>query len=311
MRFIQLCFIACLIICYQVCAAVAVPAYSQRVVDTTNTLTNDQIEKLDQMLRSYESTQDAGSQIAILLVPTVNNESIEQFSDRVFRQWKIGQKDKDNGVLFVIAKNDRQARIEVGYGLEGDLTDLVAKHIIDKTFIPAFKQNNYYQGISDAIVSVMGILSKTDDAGSILPKSLNTMQYEPRIGDVIKGPFGLSLLYYSIASYIICMLITTLLPLKWLKKSKGRKSLAIGILNGTSAGAYSLFNGFPIAIALPILFLVFVASTILSALFGKNGGPRGGRGNGGSSFGGGLSSGNGFGGGGGGRSGGGGASGRW
>ncbi|WP_392560902.1 TPM domain-containing protein [Orbus sturtevantii] len=311
MRFVLLWFIGCLFISYQVLAMVGVPAYSQRVVDTTNTLTDKQIEQLDKTLRNYESTQDTGSQIAILLVPTLDNEPIEQFADRVFKLWQIGKKGNDNGILFVIAKNDRQVRIEVGYGLEGYLTDLAAKHIIEHDFIPALKQNSYYHGINDALTSIISMLAKIDDSASFLQQSPNNMQHEWRVGDVLSSPFGMKLLHYSIASYVICLLVVNLFLFKWLKKSKGRKHFAIGILNGCSAGSYTLLEGFSISVVLSVLFLVFVASTILSALPSKNDTPRGGRGKGGNGFGGGFSSRGRFGGGGGGRSGGGGASGRW
>jgi uncharacterized protein len=103
-------------------ADVAVPALSGRVVDKTMTLTQEQQAGLDQTLRDFETRK--GSQVAVLIVPTTAPESIEQFSIRVAEQWKIGRRKVDDGAILVIAKDDRKLRIEVGYGLEGALTDL-------------------------------------------------------------------------------------------------------------------------------------------------------------------------------------------
>src|SRR4029077_15447334 len=108
-------------------ADVAVPPLVGRVVDQTGTLSGDQIDSLQQTLRAYEARK--GSQIAVLIVPTTAPETIEQYSLRVAEVWKIGRKKIDDGALLVVAKNDRHLRIEVGYGLEGALTDVTSKRI--------------------------------------------------------------------------------------------------------------------------------------------------------------------------------------
>ena len=111
-------------------ALVAVPPLSGRVVDQTGTLAAGDIASLTQTLKDLETRK--GSQIAVLIVPTTDGEAIEQFSLRVAEAWKIGRKKVDDGALLVIAKNDRRLRIEVGYGLEGALTDATTKRIIDE-----------------------------------------------------------------------------------------------------------------------------------------------------------------------------------
>jgi uncharacterized protein len=111
-------------------AEVAVPQLVGRVVDQTNTLSASYIDTLNQRIHSFE--QRKGSQIAILIVPTTQPETIEQYSIRVAETWKIGRKKIDDGALLVIAKNDHKLRIEVGYGLEGALTDVTARRIIDR-----------------------------------------------------------------------------------------------------------------------------------------------------------------------------------
>ena len=99
-----------------------------------------------------------GTQLAILMIKTTAPESIEQYSIRVADQWKVGRKKVDDGVILVIAKEDRTIRIEVGYGLEGVLTDALSKRIIDQIIAPRFRVNDFYGGISGGISAVMHIL---------------------------------------------------------------------------------------------------------------------------------------------------------
>ena len=136
-------------------AQVAVPALTGRVVDQTATLTPDQVASLDQTLQAFE--QRKGTQMAVLIVPTTEPESIEQFSIRVAEAWKIGRKKIDDGALLVVAKNDRRLRIEVGYGLEGALTDVTAKRIIDEIITPKFRNGDFAGGISDGVERMIGV----------------------------------------------------------------------------------------------------------------------------------------------------------
>src|SRR3954471_15970237 len=110
-------------------AEVAVPPLTGRVVDRTGTLSSGDIASLTQTLKNLETRK--GSQVAVLIVPTTEPETIEQYSIRVAEAWKIGHKKIDDGALLVISENDRKLRIEVGYGLEGALNDVTTKRIID------------------------------------------------------------------------------------------------------------------------------------------------------------------------------------
>jgi uncharacterized protein len=130
-------------------ALVAVPPLSGRVVDQTGTLAAGDIASLTQTLKDLETRK--GSQIAVLIVPTTDGEAIEQFSLRVAEAWKIGRKKVDDGALLVIAKNDRRLRIEVGYGLEGALTDATTKRIIDEDITPKFKSGDFAGGVSAGV----------------------------------------------------------------------------------------------------------------------------------------------------------------
>jgi uncharacterized protein len=138
-------------------ALVAVPPLSGRVVDQTGTLAAGDIASLTQTLQDLETRK--GSQIAILIVPTTDGEAIEQFSLRVAEAWKIGRKKVDDGALLVIAKNDRRLRIEVGYGLEGALTDATTKRIIDEDITPKFKAGDFGGGVAAGVDKMVRIVN--------------------------------------------------------------------------------------------------------------------------------------------------------
>lgn len=134
-----------------------VPQLVTRVTDQTATLSADERARLEARLAAFEA--EKGVQIAILLVPSVAPEAIEQYSLRVAEAWKLGRKGVDDGVLLLIAKQDRKLRIEVGYGLEGALNDATAKRIISETITPRFKQGDFYGGIDaglNALIKVIG-----------------------------------------------------------------------------------------------------------------------------------------------------------
>ena len=135
---------------------VEVPALTARVTDLTATLSAQQQAALEAKLAAFESHK--GSQIAVLIVPTTQPEAIEQYAIRVVDQWQLGRKDVDDGVLVLLAKDDRKARIEVGYGLEGVLPDVIAKRIIENVMIPQFKQGDYYAGLDAGIDSIAGVI---------------------------------------------------------------------------------------------------------------------------------------------------------
>lgn len=126
-------------------ADVPIPPLTSRVTDLTGTLMPSQRETLERELRAFENRK--GSQIAVLIVPTTLPEAVEQYAIRVAESWKLGRQGVDDGVLLLIAKDDRGLRIEVGYGLEGVIPDAVAKRVVSEIIIPYFKQGDFYGGI--------------------------------------------------------------------------------------------------------------------------------------------------------------------
>ena len=135
---------------------VPVPPLTGRIVDLTRTLGLAESGSLAQKLAAFEERK--GSQIAVLIVPTTKPEEIEQYSIRVVDQWKLGRKGVDDGALLLVAKNDHAVRIEVGYGLEGALTDATSGRIIDEIIVPQFRAGDFAGGIDagvDAMIKVI------------------------------------------------------------------------------------------------------------------------------------------------------------
>lgn len=139
-----------------------VPRLGARVNDLTGTLTADQKGVLEAKLTGFE--RQKGAQIAVLIVPTVAPESIEQYAMRVVEAWKLGRRGVDDGVLLLVAKQDRKLRIEVGYGLEGVLNDATAKRIIGETIGPQFVRGEFFAGIDAGLDAMIGVI-----AGEALP----------------------------------------------------------------------------------------------------------------------------------------------
>jgi uncharacterized protein len=286
-----------LLLCFSFAAAadVAVPPLSGRVVDQTGTLTSGDIASLTQTLKDLETRK--GSQIAVLIVPTTDQESIEQFSIRVAEAWKIGRKKIDDGALLVVAKNDRHLRIEVGYGLEGALTDATTKRIIDEDMTPKFKSGDFAGGISAGVNRMIRVID-----GEKLPAPEPEHWRSPVLFNTIDplNPFVI------VGVFIVGGILRTTL---------GRLlgSLATGGFVGFLAW---LFVG-SIAVAAIVALIAFVFAMFSDMIPAGGGSARGGSWSGGSSggswSGGGGSSSSDSGGfsGGGGSFGGGGASGSW
>ena len=125
---------------------VGIPPLKARVTDLTGTLSSSQVQSLESRLRDFE--REKGSQIAVLMLPSTQPETIEQYSIRVAEAWKIGRAKVDDGVILLVAKDDRKLRIEVGRALEGAIPDAIAKRIVSDVIAPHFKSGDFYGGIA-------------------------------------------------------------------------------------------------------------------------------------------------------------------
>ena len=262
-------------------AQVAVPPLTARVTDQTSTLSPATTATLESSLQAFETRK--GSQIAVLIVPTTAPETIEQYGLRVAETWKLGRKGVDDGALLLVAKDDRTLRIEVGYGLEGALTDITAKRIVAEIITPRFREGDFDGGVRAGVERMVSVID-----GEPLPAV--TPKAAPSNGDV--------------ESYIPVLFIIALAMGGVLRSVLGR--LPGALVTGSVVGFIAWLMVGALAIA-----LIAGVIALFVTLFG---GGRGIGGLGGGGFGRGGGSGGGFGGGfggGGGGFGGGGASGRW
>ena len=262
-------------------AQIPVPALSGRVVDQTGTLSPAQQATLDQTLVAFEARK--GTQIAVLIVATTAPEAIEQFSIRVADKWKLGRKKVDDGAILIVAKDDRTMRIEVGYGLEGVLTDLTSHRIIDETVGPRFKGQDFYGGITAGVDQIIRVVD-----GEPLPAPSRSPAGRP--GDI--------------GRFIPIIFILAIAVGGVLRSALGRFPGAL-----VTGGAVAVIAWFVVGTLSMALFAGAIALfvTLMSGgmgRYGMGGYYGGGVGRGGSGGGGGFS-------GGGGGFGGGGASGRW
>ncbi len=156
-----------------VSSAVDVPPLKGRVNDYGNLLPASRAQQLEQRLAQFES--ETGHQIAVLTIRSLEGEDIEGFSIRVAENWKIGQKGFDNGVILIIAQNDRKLRIEVGYGLEGVLPDAIAIRIIREVIVPRFRDGDFPGGIEAGLEAIMKVTS-----GEQLPEAVRAVKRPSR-----------------------------------------------------------------------------------------------------------------------------------
>ena len=149
-------------LCADTFAENSLPALSGRVVDNANLLSPAVRASLTEKLASLEDK--TGDQIVVATLPTLSGHDIETFANSLFRRWALGQKQINNGVLLLIAPSERQVRIEVGYGLEGVLTDALSSTIINTIILPNFRQDNFEKGIVEGVAAISDVLtgSKAD-----------------------------------------------------------------------------------------------------------------------------------------------------
>jgi uncharacterized protein len=270
-----------------------IPALDSPVVDTTSTLDAAQKQQLEAQALALQ--QRKGSQLQVLMVPSTQPETIEQYAVRVFEQWKLGRKGVDDGVLLLVAKDDRRVRIETGYGLEGAIPDAIANRVIQEYLAPRFRAGDYAGGIADATATLVKLID-----GEALPEPVSTHRVSG------EGGKGGGVLFAAFAAFMVATIVRGMF-------SRAPSGIR-GLFTGGAAGG--------VALLLSSLLAVGGIAAVLGLLYGlmsvstRGGYARhrdwGGWGGGGGGFGGG---GGGFGGGGwgggGGMSGGGGASGSW
>jgi uncharacterized protein len=194
--------------------ALEVPQLSGRVNDYGFMLSAATVQQLEGSLQAFEANQS--TQIVVLTIPSLEGEVLEEFSIRVAEQWKIGHEGLDNGAILIIAKSERKLRIEVGYGLEGTLTDLRSGRIIRDIIVPQFKQGNFDQGVINGVSAMMSVVRGEFSAADAPPRTGNS--------DETEG--------------LLVMLIATLF---FIGKAFGRNKVLAAGIGGVAAPVLGLF----------------------------------------------------------------------
>ena len=265
-------------------AALDVPPLTGRIVDLAHLLPDDLARSLSQELAEHE--RRTGNQVVVLTLPSLDGEPLEQFSHKVATAWQLGQKGTDNGVLLVVVPGDRRVRIEVGYGLEGVLTDAKSSRIIRNEMVPWFRQGDYSRGTAAGVRAILGTIE-----GTYAPAETRATGRQQSNG---------SLLMLFVAA-IVGVVIGILLGQH--RKGLGVLSAGVfGFLTGLSAGwLIAILAGVMALVAVLIMLTASVPGGWgewspggrgdFSGLGSLGGGGGGGFGGGGGSFGGGGASG--------------------
>ena len=286
-----LCLLACLTVAGGIAIAQQFPELSGRIVDVAQLMDPSTESTLSAQLAQHE--RETSNQLVVVTVPTLQGYAIADYANRLGRAWQIGTSANNNGVLLVVAPNDRQVRIEVGYGLEGALTDALASVIIQREILPAFRSNDYSKGITQGSNAIMQAIKGEYSAptGSSYASD--------------KGPFD------GEAANFIPLIFIALVALSNLLSRIGKRRVANSAFPSGFAGLFAALASGNIAIGIIAAIAVFLLMYFKgSGGGGSTGGGRGGYIGTGGSFGHGGGFSGGFGGGGG-SFGGGGASGSW
>lgn len=267
------------------------PELSGRVVDLADLLDESEEKSLSQQLAMHEDK--TSNQLVVVTVPSLNGNDIADYANRLGRHWQIGTADDDNGVLLVIAPNDRKIRIEVGYGLEGALTDSLSSVIIQREILPPFRNKNYSLGISQGVNAILAAV-KGEYTAPTKTKSDTSDHISEKLGGFLP------------------LIFIAMVGIPELLRRKGLKKASNGAFPAGFAGLFGMLAANSLLIGLLATLVVFLVIYFIGSSGGDgSGGGRRGRyiGTGGGRSGGGFGGG-GFSGGGG-SFGGGGASGGW
>ena len=267
------------------------PALTGRVVDQARVLNPSIKDELETLLATHEN--NTTNQVVVATIESLGNAQIEEYSLELARHWGIGQKGKDNGVVLVVAPNDKQVRIEVGYGLEGTLTDALSSNIINYYIIPEFKKGDIQNGIKIGIQKIIALL----DGDESVKEEIERQDETPMEA-------------YGIVVGMVMVFASAIFGAAALRI--GASATLSGFISGVVAGTFGIEDLLVRGAILLVLFvlLFYLMRNMKTGGRGLYGGGSGGGYGGGGFSGGGRSSGGGFSGGGGGF-GGGGASGRW
>ena len=259
------------------------PKLTGRVVDNANILSISTKSQLNLMLENLE--QNSSNQLVVVTLKSLQGYDISDFGYQLGRYWGIGQKGKNNGALLIVAPNERKVRIEVGYGLEGDLTDAISSVIIQTKILPYFKKSNFDEGILSGVKAIIGVIKGT---------------YKPVIKKHKKVSPIAAPLFFGL--FFVLMILEKVIPTKY-------KAIAKNMMPSGFAGIFAYLISVSLIIGIAVAVLAFLLLTFLKvsnkygntmapdwyssddSFSGGSGGFGGGFGGGGGGFGGGGASG--------------------
>jgi len=223
----------------------AIPALEARVTDLTGTLDREQRARLEQQLATIEERK--GAQVAVLVVPTTQPEPIEDYAIRVAETWKLGRAEVagrrvDDGLLLLVAKNDRRVRIEVGYGLEGVVPDAIAKRIVAEVIAPRFREGDFFGGLSAAVDRIGRLIE-----GEALPPP-------EAAGDTADG-------HQPALAGLLVLLVGSMFAIAVLGRLVG------SLLGGVGSAAFALFAGVSLVWATVVGFAAFIVLLVFAQSF--------------------------------------------
>ncbi len=212
-------------------AALTFPTLTGRVVDDANLLSADDKRALDIDLEGLE--RKTTDQLVVVTLPSLQGTSIEDYGYQLGRAWGIGQQGKNNGVLLIVAPNDRKVRIEVGYGLEGKLTDALTKLIIQNAILPQFRAGDYAAGIKAGVRDVVDVLEGDAEAVETRRQRLPDAK-----NDII--PFIIMLVWFAIFGLTLWIILRDARP-----GATGQRGRSSGSTwgSGSSGGGWSSGGG--------------------------------------------------------------------
>jgi uncharacterized protein len=228
--------------------AVEVPPLEGRVNDHAGLLSPSVEQRLTARMAAHE--QATGTQLAVLTIDSLDGAPIEDYSIRVVEAWKLGKKGQDNGVLLLVAKNDRKMRIEVGYGLEGTLPDILAGRIVRDVLSPRFKQGDYEGGISLGVEAIIGKTGgeaqSVASEGAPAGQTQNAAKKKPQgfIGTVVAIVGGLIKLAFFAFFFLIILIPALLSRLGGHGRGGNRRGGGFYVGGGGFGGGHSGGGGF-------------------------------------------------------------------
>ncbi|MDX7986366.1 hypothetical protein FE392_03310 [Xenorhabdus sp. 12] len=256
---------------------VEIPTLSKHVVDTANALTKEEKQRLTRKLKKLQLEEKV--QMAVLIIPTLGGETVEAFSSRVFDKWKLGSKEHNDGILFLVASADHQMRISVGSGLERKLTDGKIARILRQDVKPAFKEDAYFEGLSNSIDSIETLLKQPGqmETPSEISKNIPAVEEDNASSGSLSGKD----LTAPLVLYLLGMISLPLVVFReghWAKRFlKSTLTVAVvtfvlslvGVFPPLSLWYYLLIFLLPVILALLVIFsLLSLVGGMVKKLFG-------------------------------------------